>query len=167
MPPGAGLRKLAMTAPNQSQIHPTPPARHYVPRLAALGATLTVALWFACGGPARLTSPHYRHWKLPDGDTVEILTQNNEYSVAYQVEGRVVAHHYFLIQFRSTLKDAARDKRDVRGILEIVCAMADSLGYRRINIQPTKASFFDFVKYGLDHWATVDSGGHCRQDGGS
>ena len=75
------------------------------------------------------------------------------------------ADHYLLIQFRSTLKDAARDKRDVRGIMEVLCGMADSMGYRRMNIQPTRASLFDFIKYSLNHWVTVDTGGHCFLDG--
>ena len=137
-------------------------APHYVPRVAFLGAMVSVALWVGLGGYDKLTAPNHR-WKLPTGDTVEILTQNNEYSAGYD-HGRLVADHYLLIQFRSTQKDPSRDRRDVRGIMEAICVMADSMGYRRINIQPSKTLFFGFVKYGLTNWATVDSGGRCHLD---
>ncbi|HEY6926802.1 MAG TPA: hypothetical protein VI653_25175 [Steroidobacteraceae bacterium] len=134
-----------------------------MPRIVLLCAILTVAVWVGFGGYDKLTAPNHR-WKLPTGDTVEILTQNNEYSAGYEFKGRLVADHYFLIQFRSNQQDRARDRRDIRGILEVICVWADSMGYRRINIQPTKTSFFGFVRYGLNNWATVDSGGHCHLD---
>ena len=152
-----------MTLPQPPVPQQAPHRPHYVPRIAFLGAMVTVTLWFSLGGYDKLNAPNHR-WKLPTGDTVEILTQNNEYSAGYELKGRFVADHYLLIQFRSTQKDPARDQRDVRGIMEVICVMADSMGYRRINIQPTKTSFFGFVKYGLNNWATVDSGGRCHLD---
>jgi hypothetical protein len=126
-------------------------------------AIVVIALWFGLGGYDRFVA-HNDRWPLTNGDTVEILTNSNEYGFTVGLQGRTEASHYLLIQFRSTLRDPAHDKRDVRGIMEVICRVADSVGFRRINIQPTRASLFDFLKYSLNHWVTVDSGGHCTLD---
>ena len=164
---GSSNGPLSPVTPVNSPQPPASPqpshAPHYVPRVVVLGAIISVALWVGLGGYDKLTAPNPR-WKLPSGDSVEILTHNNEYSAGYEFKGRIVADHYLLIQFRSSWQDPARDRRDVLGIMDLVCVWADSMEYRRINIQPTKASFFGFIKYGLNNWATVDSGGRCHLD---
>ena len=149
-----------MTSPKPPTSQRPSQTPHHLPRAIVVSAVLVVALWFGLGGYDRLTAPVDR-WKLPNGDTVEILTENSEFSAGYQFAGRATTNHYLLIQFRSNQKDPSRDLRDVRGIMDVICVMADSAGYRRINIQPTKTSLFNILKVGLDHWVTVDSGGRC------
>jgi hypothetical protein len=149
-----------MTAPTPPTSQPLSRTPHHLPRHIVVSAVLVIALWFGLGGYERLTAPLDR-WKLPSGDTVEILAENSEYSAGYQFRGRVTADHYLLIQFRSHQNDPSRDLRDVRGIMDVICVMADSMGYRRINIQPTRTSVFRLLRFGLDHWVTVDSGGRC------
>jgi len=56
-------------------------------RLGSIIAVLLLATWMASGGYDRLTAPNHR-WKLPNGDTIEILTFDNYYQGSYSLTGR-------------------------------------------------------------------------------
>ena len=145
---------------------PPPPGqripRHYVPRLIIVGSVLVIALWFVFREEIRPSGPIDR-WKLPNGDTVDILTNENEYSFTAGVNGSE-AGHYLWIRFRGWSGDSARDNRDVAAIFQLVCSDAVSKGYKRIKVEPTKS--IGVLKYSIAHWATVDSSGQCEPDRG-
>jgi hypothetical protein len=135
-----------------------PPPRHNVPMVIILSAAIGLALWFLFGyHPA---SPRY--WALPNGDTVEIITEQDERS--YMVNDSPTASRYAWIQFRSPLRDTARDRRDVEAIVELVCGKADSLGFRHIKVEPTKTTGFGLIKFSLGtRWFAIDSAPRCTQ----
>ena len=112
-------------------------------RLGGIIAVLLLATWMASGGYDRLTAPNHR-WKLPNGDTIEVLTFDNYYQGSYSLTGRGISGaHYLRLRFRSTLHQPARDRSDVRAAADILCPLADSAGIQQLLIQPTRASFFD------------------------
>jgi hypothetical protein len=129
-----------------------------LPRLIRYSAVVVLVLRLAsCGyGPKRPIA----RWPLPNGDTVDVLTNENEYSYTYSVNGRSTVAHYLWIQFRSWPNDSARDERDVASMIQLVCPDATSRGYRKMNIEPATLGPFG-LKYSHSHWATVDSLGHC------
>jgi hypothetical protein len=142
-----------------------PPARRRNPwfRLGGIIAVLFVATWMVFGGYERLTAPNPR-WKLPNGDTIEVLTFDNYYQGSYSLTGRGISGaHYLRLRFRSTLDHPARDRSDIRAAADIVCPMADSAGVRQLLIQPTRASFFDLISVSRDHVFRVMSGGNCEE----
>ena len=126
-----------------------------------MSAVISIAAWFALGSPGRL-SKRIDRWPLPNGDTVDILTNENEYSITVGPNARSDAAHYLWIRFRSWPNDTARDNRDVVAIIQLVCQAADKKGYRRMKIEPTRV--IGLLKYSQAHWATIDSGGHCEAD---
>src|SRR5207245_1078439 len=104
-----------MTEPPPVPIHRKPPPRHNVPMVIILSAVIVLALWFMFGyQPA---SPRY--WALPNGDTVEIITEQDQRS--YMVNDSPASTRYLWIQFRSPLQDTAHDRRDVAAIVQLVC----------------------------------------------
>ena len=151
-----------------SDVTPTRPvaprvARRPWIRIGAIIGVVLVAVWFGSGGYDRLTAPNSR-WKLPNGDTIEVLTFENWYNLSYSLTGtRVEGAHYLWLQFRSTLKEPGRDKSDVLAAAGVLCPTADSQGIRRVKIQPTQASFFGFVKRSRTYWFKVRPGGECDE----
>ena len=137
-------------------------------RIGALVSVVLVAVWFALGGYDRITAPNPR-WKLPNGDTIEVLTFKNWYEFSYSLTGgRTEAAHYLWLQFRSSLKHPERDKTDVLAAARVLCPNADSNGVRRVKIQPTRISFFGFAKYSRTYWFRVGADGECDEiPGGS
>lgn len=134
-------------------------------RLSGVLGVLLFAAWVAFGGYDRLTEPNPR-WKLPNGDTIEVLGFTSYYQGSYSLTGRGASGTHFLrLRFRSTLHDPARDRRDVRAAADVMCPIADSSGIRKLLIQPTRASFFDLLKVSLDHVFQVRSRRDCEEIG--
>src|SRR3989449_9476891 len=64
-------------------------------RLGGIIAVLLLATWMASGGYDRLTAPNHR-WKLPNGDTIEVLTFDNYYQGSYSLTGRGISGAHYL-----------------------------------------------------------------------
>jgi len=142
------------------------PRRRVWFRIGAIVGVLLLAVWFASGGYDRLTAPNPR-WKLPNGDTIEVLTFENWYNLSYSLTGgRIEGAHYLWLQFRSTLKHPERDKSDVLAAARVLCPTADSNGVRRVKIEPTRTSLFGFVKHSRTYWFRVSAGGDCDEVSG-
>ncbi len=136
-------------------------------RLAALVAAALAVTWAASGGYERLTAPNPR-WKLPNGDTIEVLVFDNYYGATYWwIGGGVTGTHALRLRFRSTLYNAARDRSDVRAAADILCPIADSAGIPVLLIQPTRASFFDVFTVSHDYAFRVRARSDCEQVSGS
>jgi hypothetical protein len=134
-----------------------------VPAFAAV--TLLIAAWVGLGGADRLIAPITR-WKLPNGDTIEVLTYTNWYEASYSLTGKTVkGEHYLWLQFRSDFTDPARDRRDVLAVAQILCPLADSAGVGRIKIEPARTRFLGLVTYKRSHWFDAGSGGRCGEVG--
>jgi len=132
-------------------------------RVAVIAAVLIVAIWFASGGYDRLTAPNAR-WKLPNGDTIEVLTFDHYYEASYGLlKPSVQGADYLRLQFRSTLTDTVRDRSDVVAAARVLCPKADSEGIRRVRIQPTRSSFFRLLTYARTHLFEVRPGGICEE----
>ena len=147
-----------MTNPSHSQPRTSP---HYLPGLIIVSAVFAVGVWLVLGRNHRPFGPIDR-WPLPNGDTVDILTNENEYSFTVGPNGRSGASHYLWIRFRSWPNDSARDNRDVAALIQLLCRVAATKGYYRMKIEPTRV--IGFLKYSHAHWATIDSGGNCEAD---
>jgi hypothetical protein len=149
-----------MTEPPPPGPNPTrPPPSHHVPRFIILSAVIVLAVWVGFGHHG--SSPRY--WALPNGDTVQIITELDERS--YMVNDRSAPTRYLWIQFSSPLKDTAHDRRNVEAIIELVCRAADSLGFRHIKVDPTKTSVFNLVKFSLGtRWFAVEPPGRCSPE---
>ena len=132
-------------------------------RLATVLAGGLLVTWAASGGYRRLTRPNPR-WKLPNGDTIEVLVFDNYYEASYSVLGRGVSGtHSLRLRFRSTLHEPARDRRDVHAAAEVLCPIADSAGIPQLLIQPTRASFFDLFTVSHDHRFRVRARSGCDE----
>ena len=119
---------------------------------AFIAVVVVVVIWVALGGYERLTKPNPR-WALANGDTVEILVYNNEYSAAYRFQERTVqGRHYLWVQFRSDLTDRDRDHGDAVAVAQLLCPHADSLDIRRVLVQPSRTRFWGFYKYSRSYW---------------
>jgi hypothetical protein len=135
-------------------------------RISAIVAVVLLAAWVGSGGYDRLTAPNPR-WKLPNGDTIEVLTFQNWYNLSYSLTGaRIEGAHYLWLQFRSPLNQPERDKSDVLAAARVLCPSADSNGVRRVKIQPTRTSFFGIVKYSRTYWFRVNAEGDCDEVSG-
>jgi hypothetical protein len=142
------------------------PRYHAWFRIGAIVAVVLLAAWVASGGYDRLTAPNPR-WKLPNGDTIEVLTFQNSYNLSYSLTGaRIEGAHYLWLQFRSSLKQPERHKSDVLAAARVLCPSADSNGVRRVKIEPTRTSFFGFVKYSRTYWFRVNPAGDCDEVSG-
>jgi len=134
-----------------------------VPRYILILGILAVSAWVGSVGYGPLTTPN-RRWKLPNGDTIEVLTFDNYYQGSYSLMGRgVTGAHYLRLRFRSTLADAARDAAEVSAAAEVLCPIADSSGISQLLIQPTRASFFDLLTVSRNHVFHVEAGPHCDE----
>jgi len=126
---------------------------------------LLFAAWVGLGGSDRLTAPNAR-WKLPNGDTIEVLTYTNWHQASYSLAGKTVkGEHYLWVQFRSDFTDPAKDRRDVLAVAQILCPLADSAGVRRIKIEPARKRLLGLVTYTRSYWFDADSGGRCNEVG--
>ena len=107
-------------------------------------------------------SPNDR-WKLPTGDTIEILTFENWYEGSVSlITKRPEGAHYLWVQFRSDFTDPDGDRRRAKGVAQVLCRVADSMGIARLKVEPTRKRFFGFVRYSRPYWFEVKDG-ECSQ----
>src|SRR2546426_6501200 len=91
-------------------------------RLGGIIAVLLLATWMASGGYDRLTAPNHR-WKLPNGDTIEVLTFDNYYQGSYSLTGRGISGaHYLRLRFRSTLRSEEHTS-ELQSPCNLVCRL--------------------------------------------
>ncbi|HEX4574894.1 MAG TPA: hypothetical protein VH158_07170 [Gemmatimonadales bacterium] len=127
-----------------------------------LGVVL-LAAWFASGGYDHLTAPNHR-WKLPNGDTIEVLTYDTYYEGSYSLTGKGISGaRYLRLRFRSALQQPARDRSDVQAAVEILCPIANKQGLRELLIQPTRAWFFDLLRTSHNYHFRVQSAAQCDE----
>ena len=153
--------------PDPSVSAPVPQARGYPwVRLGSVLGLLLFSAWIAFGGYDRLTAANPR-WKLPNGDTIEILIYDNYYQGSYSLTGRGASGtHFVRMRFRSTLHNPVRDRSDVRSAADVMCPIADSAGIRQLLIQPARGSFFGLLTVSQDHVFQVRSGRDCEEVSG-
>lgn len=126
--------------------------------MIALMAIVSVVIAYA-GSPA---TPN--QWvALATGDTVEILGSQANAGVEVDPRTRTTTtSRALIVNYRSDLKDSARDRENAGALAQLVCRMADSLGLARIDIQPTRGSFFDLVSLSLHYQFEVRSSSPCE-----
>src|SRR6266699_2565717 len=101
---------------------PLRPRRRWL-RLAPVVSVVLIAAWFATGGYDRLTVPN-PHWKLPNGDTIEVLAYDQYYEAMYDIFGhRLQGANSLRLWFRSDFRDAARDHSDVVAASQVICPL--------------------------------------------
>ncbi len=128
-------------------------------------SVVLIAAWFATGGYDRLTVPN-PHWKLPNGDTIEVLAYDQYYEAMYDIFGhRLQGANSLRLWFRSDFRDAARDHSDVVAASQVICPLADSAGLTMVKIEPTRPSFLIFHA-SHTYWFKVHHGGSCVETGG-
>jgi len=136
--------------------------RRWWPRLLALSLVLLVSVWIALGGYEDLTKPNPR-WKLPNGDTIEVLTFKHWRDYSVTLQGKTEVAEYLWLQFRSTLSDQARDSSDVIAAATVLCPYADSNNVRRMKIEPTRTALLGLLTYSRPHWFETTPGGSCQE----
>ena len=100
--------------------------------------------------------PPKHRWKLPTGDTIEILTYENWYEGSVSmISKRVEGAHYLWVQFRSDFTDPDGDRRRARGVAQVLCRGADSMGIARLKVEPTRKRFFGLVTFSRPYWFEV------------
>ena len=133
---------------------------HWVPRIVVLSFIVVTAAWFGLGGYERWTAPNPR-WRLPNGDTIEVLSYENEYGMSVSVSAKAQGLHSLSLTFRASPNDSRRDSGDVLAAAQLLCHWADSLGLSVVHIQPAHAVLFGVVTYYRDFWFHVRAGGSC------
>jgi len=135
--------------------------RWALPVFAAV--VVVIAIWVALGGYERLTKPNPR-WALPNGDTVEILIYNNEYSASYRPHDKTFqARHYLWVQFRSDLTDRARDHGAAVAVAQVLCPHADSIDVHRVLVQPSRTRLWGLYTYSRTYWFEAGPAGRCEE----
>ena len=143
---------------------PPPPAATRRPRrwglpLFCLVTLVVCSIVFFMNEPG---SPN-DHWKLPTGDTIEILTFENWYEGSVNlITTRPEGAHYLWVQFRSDFTDPDGDRRRATGVAHVLCRAADSMGIARLKVEPTRKRFFGLVRYSRPYWFDVKDG-ECPQ----
>ena len=147
-------------APQAASTPPQSPP-HHLPRYIVIAGVLGLALWLALGGYTRLTTPN-PFWPLPNGDTIEVLT-NRAQSDFTDDSGHLGVSRYALLQFRSSLKDSVRDVRDIQALADLVCRSAQAHGYRRLKVEAAANALFAVFGLSRGRWYRIDSAGQCEQ----
>ena len=107
-------------------------------------------------------SPNDR-WKLPTGDTIEVLTFENWYEGSVSlISNRPEGAHYLWVQFRSDFTDPDGDRRRASGVAKVLCRAADSMGIARLKVEPMRKRFFGLVRLSRPYWFEVKDG-ECTQ----
>jgi hypothetical protein len=150
--------------PEPSQLPRQRPRRWL--RLTTVVGIVVVAVWFVAGGYDRLTAPNPR-WKLPNGDTIEVLAYSNYYEASYDVfRHRVEGAHSLRLRFRSDFRHPARDRSDVMAAAQVMCPLADSAGTATVKIEPTRPRFLGVLGVSHTYWFRVRHGGACDESEG-
>jgi len=143
-----------------------PPARAGWARwsLPAAGGFIgLVGLFMLFGGPKSVNPPHPR-WIIATGDTLEMLYSGPWYEASVGLASKSVnAGHFYLVQYRSDIRDPARDGANSVALAQLVCRHADSLGMTRIVVRPFRRQFGGFFNYWMNYRFAVDTAARCSQ----
>jgi hypothetical protein len=134
------------------------PRTHRLPAFILLGSALVLFLLLALGGYAQ-TKKRNPVWRLPNGDTVEILAYRPHRELTPQ--GHFGLSRIELVQFRSTLQDSLQDRRDIQSISALVCPYAFQRGYAQMKIEATPNVWLPILRLSRAEWFWVDPSARC------
>lgn len=125
-------------------------------------AIITAAYLYSLGWKTQLL-------RLPDGRTYDVLNWDRHVSLIIEADGRQSTEHYFWARYYSDTRDLDAMRREARDIAPVIWDYADSLGYRKVQIDPAYPLLFRhfpivvfstpmrFVRDSAGHWQEEDS----------
>lgn len=126
-----------------------------------VGAIALIELFIMFGGPRSGPRPIAR-WAVSTGDTLAVLWSGVWYQADVKLaDNSVNAGRSFRVSYRSDFHDVARDRANSAAVAQLVCRFADSIGVKRILVQPSRSAYGGWLTTFQSYRFTVDTAAHC------